>query len=98
MDITRESVENHICGFLTQLANDWGYEGQISSGSLMFAELGLQSLDVVVLGNSLQQHYGKVIPYADLFANVGDRGFRDIAVGEWVNFTYQHLTDSSFGG
>lgn len=97
MNITKKSIEIHICSFLAQLASDWEYDGTISSDSLMFSELGLQSLDAVILGNSLQEHYGKVIPYADLFANIGQREFKDVSVGEWIDFTYQHLQNDSPG-
>ena len=92
MAVTRPEVTADIIKLLAQLANDWEYTGEITADTLLFRDLGFQSLDAVVLGNSLQEYYGQMIPYADLFAAIGQREFNDITVGEWVDFTYQHLS------
>lgn len=91
MAVTKANIQAYILELLAQLASDWEYDGEITADTLMFTELGFQSLDAVVLGNSLQEHYGQIIPYADLLASIGQREFNDVAVGEWVDFTYQHL-------
>jgi acyl carrier protein len=82
-----------ISELLAQLASDWDYEGEITAGALLFRDLGFQSLDAVVLGNSLQERFGQLIPYADLLADIGQRELNDVTVGEWAEFTYQHLND-----
>jgi len=53
--------------------------------------MGLGSLDVVVLGTAVQEHYQQVFPFVELFAQVGQRAMPDIPVGEWVDFIHQHL-------
>jgi acyl carrier protein len=74
-----------------QLADDWEYSSEITPATLLFSEIGLQSLDVVVLAMSIQERYGQVLPFPDLFADMGQRGIRDISVGEWVDFVHSHL-------
>lgn len=87
----RDDVMEHVVRLLSQLATDWEYSGTITPETLLFTDLGFQSLDAVVLGNSLQEHFGKPIPYADLLADIGQRQFNDVTVGEWVQFTYDNL-------
>jgi acyl carrier protein len=89
--ITQQTVGEQVLALMTQLAGDWEYDGEITMQTYLFSELGFQSLDAVVLGNTLQERYGQPIPYADLLADIGRRTFNDITVGEWIDFTYRHL-------
>ncbi len=90
---TRHEVMQEVLSLLAQLASDWEYDGEITEETYLFADLGFQSLDAVVLGNSLQERFGKPIPYADLLAEIGQREVQDVTIGEWVEFTYRHLQD-----
>lgn len=95
--ILRQEISDKIFALLQQLANDWEYEGEIGPETYLFSELGLQSLDVVILGNTLQEHFGRAIPYADLLADIGRRSFNDSTVGEWIEFTHMHLAAAQAG-
>lgn len=88
---TKEQVSERVIALLSQLASDWDYDAAIDGETYMFSELGFQSLDAVVLGNSLQEEYGQMIPYANLLTDIGQRSFTDVQVGEWIDFTYDHL-------
>jgi acyl carrier protein len=80
---------------LQQLAGDWEYSGAITPESHLFADLGLESLDLVVLGTSIQADYERVLPFPELFANIGQRQNPDVSVSEWVDFVYEHLDHNS---
>jgi len=80
---------------LGQLADDWEYYGEITPQTRLFADMGLESLDIVVLATSIQEHYGRVMPFPEFFAELGQREIRDISVGEWVDFVYKHLNEAS---
>lgn len=95
MEKTHEKVMADVLYLFRQLADDWEYSSEIAPQTLLFADIGLQSLDVVVLAISIQEHYGQVLPFSDLFADMGQHGIRDISVGEWVDFVYEHLNDAS---
>lgn len=97
MTVTKQDLLTHTLELLAQLAGDWEYDGEITSDTFLFSGLGFQSLDAVILGNSLQEHFGQIIPYADLLADIGQRELRDVSVEEWVDFTYQHLNNSLSG-
>jgi acyl carrier protein len=56
-----------------------------------FADLGLASIDAVVLGEALQQHFSRPIPFQDLMAELGRRDQRDMTIGDLVDFLRVHL-------
>ncbi len=93
MKKTREEILDDNLRLLRQLANDWEYTGEITPQTRLFGDMGLASLDVVVLGTAVQEYYGQIMPFHELFAEVGQREFRDIPVGEWVDFIYKHFND-----
>ncbi len=42
------------------------YSGPIGEETRFFADLGLASIDAVVLGEMLESHYGRKLPYSKL--------------------------------
>lgn len=98
MSAPREKIMADVLSLLKKLADDWEYTGEITPRTRFFADLGLASLDVVVLGTAVQEHYGQRFPFVELFAEVGQREIPDIPVGEWVDFIYQHLNPVSGEG
>jgi acyl carrier protein len=56
-----------------------------------FADLGLASIDAVVLGEAIQQHFGRPIPFSELMADLGRREQRDLSIGELLDFIRIHL-------
>ena len=93
----KQEISDKVFSLLQQLANDWEYEGDLGPDTYLFSELGLQSLDVVILGNTLQEHFGQPIPFADLLADIGKRSFNDSKVSEWIEFTHSHLAARQVG-
>jgi acyl carrier protein len=67
------------------------YSGPIDRETLFFADLGLASIDAVVLGETLQDHYGRPLPFGDLMAELGQRADRDLSIGELTDFLVKHL-------
>jgi acyl carrier protein len=56
-----------------------------------FADLGLASIDAVVLSERLQEHYGRPLPFNKLIAEMGRRTERDLSIGELVAFLASNL-------
>jgi acyl carrier protein len=65
----------------------------IDEGTRFFADLGLASIDAVVLGEALVQYYRRPIPFKELMAEIGRRTERDLSIGELVSFLEAHLGD-----
>jgi acyl carrier protein len=67
------------------------YSGEIGPRTRLFADLGLASIDAVVLGEDLEEHYGRKLPFQDFIADLGRRAVRDIELGELAGFLHRHL-------
>jgi acyl carrier protein len=89
MNVSRDQVQSYIQGKLEELSQDWDPPRKITPDSLLFTELGFESLDAVILGVAIQEHYGCEMPFAGLFAELGESR-RDLSVSELVDFAYTH--------
>jgi acyl carrier protein len=96
MSEARDAVGQSVRGLLKELAGDWDYRDDISDGTLLFRQLGFQSLDIVVLGAAIQERYGRQLPFAQLFADIGRDG-RDLSVAELVDFVARHVNSTDAG-
>lgn len=67
------------------------YPDEIGRDTRFFADLGLASIDAVVLGETLQTYYGRSLPFGELMADLGQRTDRDLRIGELVDFLTRHL-------
>ena len=90
--ISQDVVMTDVLNLLKQLARDWEYSGEITPDTFLFADLGFESIDAVILTSFVQEHYGRSFPFPQLLAEVGHRDVKDIKIGELVSFIYSHLT------
>ena len=90
MSVPETEVRTYIVEQLERLAKDWDYSEGIGPDSLLFSELGFESLDAVVLAVSIQEHFGRQMPFTELFARLGEER-RDLSVRELIEFTASHL-------
>ena len=96
--MTHADERDEILADLSRILSDFNgreYYGTIDLNTRFFADLGLASIDAVVLGESLQEHYGKPLPFGDLMAELGRREDRDLTIGELANFLVRHLHEGS---
>ena len=84
-------VLSGVLELLNELSGDWEYDGVIAPDTYFLADLGLESLDIVVLGTMIQQQYGR-LPFAEYLEELGQRPVdeRDITVAELVAFVCEH--------
>jgi acyl carrier protein len=68
------------------------YSEPIGRDTRFFADLGLASIDAVVLGETLETHYGRTLPFGELMADLGQRTERDLRIGELADFLARHLS------
>ena len=98
MSINKNVIQEYILNKLLELSQDWDEPGEISPSSKIFSELGFESLDAVVLGVAIQEHYGVQMPFSELYAALGEQQ-KDLSVAELVDFVDRHvnrvMTDTS---
>jgi acyl carrier protein len=85
------SVLEGILSLLDELKGDWEFDGEIAPETCFVADLGLESLEIVVLSTMIQQQYGR-LPFPEWFDEIGQRPVeeRDVSVAELVNFVCEH--------
>ena len=88
-------VLDGVLDLLNELSGDWEYDGVIGRDTYFLADLGLESLDIVVLGTMIQQQYGR-LPFAEYLEELGQRPVeeRDITVAELAAFVCEHRQPS----
>jgi acyl carrier protein len=63
----------------------------IDPATTFFADLGLASIDAVVLGEAIQQRSGRPVPFEQLLGDLGGRKQRDLEIRELIAFLQSHL-------
>ena len=92
--MTNAMSEPEILADVAHILSDFQgreYSGTIDRETRFFADLGLASIDAVVLGEMLQEHYGRPLPFGDLMGDLGRRADRDLSIGELVGFLARNL-------
>jgi len=89
------AVLEGVLDLLNELSGDWEYDGVVGPDTYFLADLGLESLDIVVLGTMIQQQYGR-LPFAEYLEELGQRPVeeRDVSVAEVVAFVCEHRQPS----
>jgi len=85
--------EGEILADLADVLGDFHgreYSAAITPGTMFFADLGLASIDAVVLGEAMQDRYGRPMPFGELMAELGRRADRDVSVGEIAKFLHEN--------
>jgi acyl carrier protein len=91
MSMSRDQVLAEVLELLNSVVGDWEFEGTVGANTRLFADLALESLDLVILGAKVQEHFGRTLPFTQLFAEIGQRDIRDVTIGEWADFVATHL-------
>lgn len=95
--VNQDTILTDVLNLLNQLARDWEYSGEITPDTWIFADLGFESIDAVVLASFVQEHYGRAFPFPQLLAEIGHREVKDLRISELVGFIHQHLNGAAVG-
>jgi len=87
----RDEIESYVVKLLQELARDWEHSTTVGAETGLFSDLGFESLDAVVLGTAIQEHYDRPMPFAELLADVGQRAVRNPTSSPTVRFVESHL-------
>ena len=67
------------------------YSGEITRETLFFDDLGMTSIDAVILAEKLEAHFGRPFPFPDFVNRMRERESFDIAVGDLADFLSENL-------
>ena len=90
MKPTQPEILAYVLKTVQDLCQDWDYADPVGPESLLFTELGFESLDAVVLCTAIQEHYQTPMPFAELLAEIGQQQ-RDLSIDELTDFVNTHL-------
>jgi acyl carrier protein len=90
---TKESVWNIIIEQLQQLMLDQDQElGEVTTATMMNADLGIPSIDVIHLMVGLEDRFQRQLDFDEL-ASTSEGTFReDISLGELLDFVYRKVS------
>ena len=89
---TTDDILADLAAVVRRTFADRDFPDEVTAGTRVFADLGLASIDVVVLAEKLEAHYGRKLPFGAFLKGLRDRGAEDLEVGELVAFLHQHTT------
>jgi acyl carrier protein len=85
-----DAVLADLAAVMRRTFPDRDHAGPVTPETRVFADLGLASIDLVVLGEKLEEHYGRRLPYGPFLAGLRNRGADDLTLGELVGFLQLH--------
>ena len=88
---SKEVIFQDLLGILDQLSEDWEYSGDITLDTLLLADLDLESIDMVVLGEYIEEHYKQPLPFVEYLTELAQRERSDITISDIVDFINTHL-------
>lgn len=87
-------VLQDVTGMIRDLKNG-SAPTTIDAGSLFFADLAIESIDLVMLNEQVEQRYQRPFPFYDFMAELGRRNQRDVSLGQFVAFIEANLQADS---
>ncbi len=91
MTARRDQIRADLGDVVRRAFPDRDFADDVTDATRVFADLGLASIDVVVLAERLEQHYGRRLAFNRFLGELRTRGADDIVVGELVAFLDREL-------
>jgi acyl carrier protein len=87
-------VENQLTELVAEIVNSWGYDmpGDTGSATRLVADLGFQSVDLVMLMLAIEAHWDvSGIPFEQLLLVDGSRYLDELSIGDLSRFLAEEL-------
>lgn len=65
--------------------------GSVHADARFFADLGLSSIDIIVLGDRLEQHYARPLRFAEALPEMAKAGMDDVTLGQLASLVELRL-------
>jgi acyl carrier protein len=97
VEATREQIAADLQKIFQDTLGDWEYSGEITPETRLFADLGLESIDMVALGGAIEEHYRRTFPFAQWLSSLRDEQVDDVRVEEVIQFLHDSMNSSPAG-
>jgi acyl carrier protein len=88
---TPDQLYRDLAEVMTSAFPDRDLPSDVSPGTRVFADLGMASIELVVLGERLEQRYGRKLPFGPFLASLRNSGADDLQLGDLVAFLQKHV-------
>ena len=88
-------IFNDILETLEKVGEDWEFSAEITLETCLLGDLGMESIDVIVLGEFLEEHYEQAFPFTEYFTELAQQEITDIRVADLVDFIDVHFITQS---
>jgi acyl carrier protein len=96
-EVLRDQITADLTKIFNETMGDWEYSGEITPETRLFADLGLESIDLVALGGAIEEHYRRTFPFAQWLTQLRDLQVDDIRVKDVIQFLHDNLQQTPVG-
>ena len=86
-----EELLADLADVVRQTFPDRDFPEPVGLSTRVFGDLGLASIELVVLAERLDAYFGRRLPFGTFLKGLRDRGAEDLEVGQLVAFLQQHI-------
>lgn len=86
-----EQLYRDLAEIMATAFPDRDFPVDVGPDTRVFADLGMASIELVVLGERLEQFYGRKLPYGPFLSALRKQGAEDLELGQLVGFLQQHV-------
>jgi acyl carrier protein len=88
---TPDQIYRELADVMTRAFPDRDPPSDVGPETRVFADIGMASIELVVLGERLEQFYGKRLPFGPFLAGLRNSGAEDLQLGDLVAFLQKHV-------
>ena len=88
---TANDLMAELATVVQQTFPDRDFADPVDLQTRVFGDLGLASIELVVLAERLDAHFGCRLPFGTFLKGLRDRGADDLTLGELVTFLQQNI-------
>lgn len=92
--MSNRTAEQLYADLATVMANafpDRDISVAVGPETRVFADLGMASIELIVLGERLEQFYGRKLPFGLFLAGLRNSGAQDLELGKLIAFLETHV-------
>jgi hypothetical protein len=87
---SQEQILSDLGSMLREF-NGKEYSGEMSAKTRLFRDLGMVSIDAVILAETLERFYSHSFAFSQFLSDIGKKGNSDIEVGELASFLHSQM-------